>query len=256
MIDTTMRDAVTVIRMAHGKANALDVELCHELTARLEKEKASPGGAVVLTGTGDIFSAGVDLLRLLNGGAEYLHVFLPAMRTLFETLFFFPKPVVAAVNGHAIAGGCILTCAADRRIMADGMGKIGVNELLVGVPFPVIALEIVRFAAAPQHFQRLAYSGATVSPAEALRAGFVDEVVEPQELMERARAVAEQMLAIPAPAFELTKHQLRRPVQEQIRAEGAVLDRSVDEIWAHGDTQEAIRRFIARTFKKPGSVRT
>jgi enoyl-CoA hydratase len=253
MIETTMRDAVTVIRMAHGKASALDVEFCRELTARLEKVKASSGGAVVLTGTGDIFSAGVDLLRLLSGGVEYLEIFLPAMRTLFETLFLFPKPVVAAVNGHAIAGGCILTCAADRRIMANGGGRIGINELLVGVPFPVVALEIVRFAVAPQHFQRLAYSGATVAPTEAQAMGFVDEVVEPQELMERARAIAEQMLSIPAPTFELTKRQLRGPAQEQIRAESAVFDRSVDEIWAHGDTHEVIRRFITRTFKKPRS---
>jgi enoyl-CoA hydratase len=253
MIEVTQRQSVTVLRLAHGKANALDVELCRDLTAHLENAKTSGCGAVVLTGTGNIFCAGVDLLRMLDDGAAYLEVFLPALRTVLETVFFFPKPVVAAVNGHAIAGGCILTCAADRRLMANGTGRIGVNELLVGVPFPIIALEIVRFAAAPQHFQRLAYSGATVSPAEALAVGLVDEVVEPQKLMDRAVAVAEQMLAIPAPAFELTKHQLRWPVQEHVREEGAVFDREVDEIWAHGDTHEAIRRFIARTFKKPGS---
>jgi enoyl-CoA hydratase len=253
MIEVSQHSSVTVLRMAHGKASALDVELCRDLTAHLESAKTSACGAIVLTGTGNIFCAGVDLIRLLDAGAAYLQVFLPALRTLLETVFFFPKPVVAAVNGHAIAGGCILTCAADRRLMANGTGRIGVNELLVGVPFPIIALEIVRFAAAPQHFQRLAYSGATVSPAEAVTVGFVDEVVEPQELMERALATAEQMLAIPAPAFELTKRQLRWPVQQRVREESMVFDRAVDEIWSHRDTREAIGRFIARIFKKLGS---
>jgi len=253
MIETTMQGAVTVLRMAHGKASALDVELCQKLTACLEEEKAAESRAVILTGTGDIFSAGVDLPRMLDGGAEYLQVFLPALRTVLETLFFFPKPVVAAVNGHAIAGGCILTCAADRRIMANGSGRIGINELLVGVPFPIIALEIVRFATGPQHFQRLAYSGATVGPAEALAVGLVDELVEPKELMERARAVAEQMISIPAPAFELTKHQLRWPVEQRVQKESSVFDRTVDEMWAQEDTLETVRQFIARTFKKPRS---
>lgn len=253
MIEVSQHSSVTVLRMAHGKASALDVELCKELTAHLESAKTSACGAVVLTGTGNIFCAGVDLLRLLNDGASYLQGFLPALRTLLETVFFFPKPVVAAVNGHAIAGGCILTCAADRRLMANGPGRIGVNELLVGVPFPIIALEMVRFATAPQHFQRLVYTGATVSPAEALTVGFVDEVVEPQELIDRAVAAAEHLLAIPAQAFELTKRQLRWPVQQRVREESLIFDRAVDEIWAHGDTHEVIRRFVAQTFKKPQS---
>ncbi len=87
------------------------------------------------------------LRRLSEGGADYIRRFLPVLHRLYEEVFFHPKPVIAAINGHAIAGGCVLACCADRRIMAGDSGRIGVTEILVGVPFPALAFEIVRFAA-------------------------------------------------------------------------------------------------------------
>ena len=107
--------------MAHGKANALDIEFCDAIAAQFEALRGSDAKAVVLTGQGKMFSAGVDLIRLSEGGADYVRRFLPALHRLYDTVFFFPKPVVAAVNGHAIAGGCVLQACADRRIAArDG----------------------------------------------------------------------------------------------------------------------------------------
>ena len=101
--------------MVHGKANALDIELLRRpSSAQFETLRAAPERAVVLTGQGRMFSAGVDLPRLADGGPDYVRRFLPALHRLYDTVFFFPKPVVAAVNGHAIAGGCVLECCADR----------------------------------------------------------------------------------------------------------------------------------------------
>src|SRR5262245_18522062 len=134
MIDSIQQGEVTLLHMAHGKANALDVEFCEALTAQLTAIKNSPTRAVILIGVGPIFSAGVDLLRLLEEDATYLQTFLPALITMFETVFFHPQPVVAAVNGHAIAGGCILACAADHRVMSRSPGRIGVPGLPVGLP--------------------------------------------------------------------------------------------------------------------------
>src|SRR5262245_6367424 len=115
MIDSLQQGEVTLLHMAHGKANALDVEVCEALTTQLTALKNSPTRAVVLIGVGPIFSAGVDLLRLLNEDATYLQTFLPALITMFETVFFHPQPVVAAVNRHALAGRCILACAPGKR---------------------------------------------------------------------------------------------------------------------------------------------
>src|SRR6185295_19635139 len=140
MIELTSHDTIAVLRIQHGKANTLDLELCQALTRELEAFRQSASKALVMTGSGRIFSAGVDLRRVVDEGASYVRAFLPAMSASFETLFSLLKPVVAAVNGHAIAGGCILAAAADRRLMARDGGRIGIPELLVGVPFPVVPL--------------------------------------------------------------------------------------------------------------------
>ena len=107
--------------------------------------------AMVLTGQGKMFSAGVDLKRLSAGGADYVRAFLPVLHKLYDAVFFYPKPVIAAINGHAIAGGAVLAACADRRVMAKDGGRIGVTELQVGVPFPALAFEIVRFAVPPRY---------------------------------------------------------------------------------------------------------
>src|SRR5215470_15488192 len=99
MLEVERHGPISVIHMAHGKANAIDVEFCETLMAHLEGYREAPTQALVLTGHGQIFSAGVDLLRVLEGGSAYLATFLPALRTVFETLFCYPKPVVAAING-------------------------------------------------------------------------------------------------------------------------------------------------------------
>ena len=180
MINVEQRDRLSIFHMRHGKANALDTEFCMALTARLEEHRSSASQALILTGHGQIFSAGVDLLRVLDGGSSYLTAFLPALRTVFEALFCFPKPVIAAVNGHAIAGGCVLACAADCRLMATQSGRIGVPELLVSVLFPTIALEIMRSITAPQHLPAVLYGGATFDPVRALERGLVDALVPPR----------------------------------------------------------------------------
>src|SRR6202166_1190836 len=148
--------------MADGKVNAMSIELCETITACVREH--AQARAIVVTGNGRMFSAGVDLLRLLDGGVPYIREFLPALSTMLATVFSHPRPVVAAINGHAIAGGCVLACAADRRLMAREAGRIGVTELLVGVPFPPAAMEIMRCATAPQYFEETIFGGATYPP--------------------------------------------------------------------------------------------
>ena len=105
----------------------------------------SGNGPLVITGAGRVFSAGVDLNRVLEGGADYTDRLIPALSDVFDALFCFPGPTVAAINGAAIAGGCVLACACDRRLISPDAG-IGAAELRVGVPFPVAALEVMRYA--------------------------------------------------------------------------------------------------------------
>src|SRR3990170_4721879 len=104
---------------------------------------AAPIKAVIVTGSGSSFSAGVDLYRVVNDGPEYGRRFLPVLDAFLHAALPFPKPMVAAINGHAIAGGCILAAACDHRIMAEGNGGIGIPELAVGVPFPPLPVQIM-----------------------------------------------------------------------------------------------------------------
>ena len=237
MIERETNDGIVTLRLAHGKASAMDVELCEALTRELRDAKDAR--AVILTGTGSIFSAGVDLFRMTNEGAAYVERFYPALRDAFVELFAFPRPVIAAVNGHAIAGGCLLACASDYRLMCGG--KIGVPELLVGVPFPTIAVDILRFATGTNAAQ-LAYSAATLAPEDARAKGFIDEVVAPEHLMARAMETAQRFAAIPPESFRLTKLQLR----------GLTRDTDADavRVWSDPAIHAHIRDYLARTIKR------
>jgi enoyl-CoA hydratase len=250
MIDVTHQGDIAILTMAHGKANAMSTEFCRALTARLDELRTAPTRAVVITGRGNIFSAGVDLLRLSEGGAAYVRDFLPALNAMFDAVFRYPKPVVAAVNGHAIAGGCVLACAADRKLMAREGGRIGVTELLVGVPFPAGAMEIMRRAVAPQLFEEVIFGAATYAPADAVTRGLIDEMVEPDTLLERAVAAAATLAALSPQTFALTKRQTRQPAFDRLERDGARIDADAMQIWSADETLARVKDYVARTLKK------
>ena len=138
MIELEQRGVVTILRMARGKGNALNLELVEALSDALDRLAGSAARAGILTGQGSVFGAGVDLPVLVEGGAGYVRRFLPLLQRAFEQLATFPKPLVAAVNGHAIAGGAILMLACDQRLLARGTARVGLTEVLVGVEFPFL----------------------------------------------------------------------------------------------------------------------
>lgn len=250
MIDVKLIDGIAVLTMRHGKANALDIEFCDALATRFSELRKSDARAVVLTGQGKIFSAGVNLVRLSEGGADYIRQFLPVLHRLYDAVFFHPKPVIAAINGHAIAGGAVLACCADRRIMARESGRIGVTEILVGVPFPALAFEIVRFAVPPRYVSEFTLTGATYPTDAALQRGWVDEVAEPNELLDDALAVARELAMLSPPAFAQTKSQIRQLVTERLQRGGEATDKAVTDIWTAPPTLSYIRDYVARTLKK------
>jgi enoyl-CoA hydratase len=251
VIDVQQRGEIGIFRMNHGKANAFDLEFCQQVVRRLDDLSQSAVRALVITGQNGMFSAGVDLFRVLDGGPPYVRAFLPALKKAFETLLCFQKPVVAAINGHAIAGGCVLACAADRRLMALDSGRIGIPELRVGVPFPTVALEMVRMLVAPAQFRPLVYEGATFAPKEASEIGLVDATVAPEQLLDRAVALAGSLGAIPQEVFTMTKRQIRDPLMKRIHEATGQFDAAIDQLWTMPATFEAIRAYVAQTFKKP-----
>jgi enoyl-CoA hydratase len=248
MIEISGRGDIAILTMTHGKANALTTEFCSALADDIRGTTAAR--AIVITGRDRIFSAGVDLPRLLDGGPAYAREFLPALHRLYETVFFHPKPIVAAINGHAVAGGCVLACATDMRLMADNGTRTGVTELLVGVPFPPLAFEIMRYVTAPQFFPQVIFSGATFPPPDALARGLIDRIVPTETLMDRAVAAAETLAALSPRAFALSKQQMRQPVAERTANNDGSFGADITEAWTAQASHDYVRAYVARTLKK------
>ncbi len=250
MIQRESHGEISILRLAHGKASALDLEFLEALVTELAGEARSSTRALVLTGRGSIFSAGVDLLRVLAEGARYVERLLPALDLALERLFTLDKPVVAAVNGHALAGGAILAAACDRRILARGRATFGAPELKVGVPFPPLPLELYRRICPPGRASELALGGRVVGTDEALALGLVDELVEPGALLERALEIARELAAMPPSAFALTKRMLHAPSLEHAARQQQELGGALLDAWRSDEVREAMRGYVERTLKK------
>lgn len=243
------RDGIRVLRLARGKVSAIDLELAEALVAELQAAADAPVRAVVLTGTGSSFSAGVDLFRLIKDGPAYGERFLPALDQMLRDALTFPKPLVAAVNGHAIAGGCILAAACDRILMADGNGRIGIPELVVGVPFPALPLQIVAARLPGSALRDLTFSGRTVQVDEAIALGLVDERCPADALLDRAVAAANQLAAIPAGAFALTKEAFTTIILDRTACLSD-LNARVAHAWLQPHTYDTIRAYLGKTVGK------
>lgn len=249
MISVETQGRVAVVRMAHGKANALDTALCRDLAGQLGELERGGHRAVVLTGHGPIFCAGVDLLRLRDGGPGYLAEFLPALSAAFLAVFNCSLPVVAAVNGHAVAGGCILVSACDHRVMNAGHGRIGVTELLVGVPFPVTALEILRFAVGTGRLRELTCFGRTYPAAEAAGLGLIDEAVGEASVLPRAVAIAAELAALAAEPLRHTRRQIRGPALSRIARDQPADDDLVHRMWDSPAARETVGEYVRKTLR-------
>ncbi|MBS0245286.1 MAG: enoyl-CoA hydratase/isomerase family protein [Proteobacteria bacterium] len=255
MINMRLDDGVAIVTLEHGKANALDLEFCEALAVLFGELRGNADiKAVVLTGQDNgkakMFSAGVDLKRLSAGGADYVREFLPRLHQLYDAVFFCPKPVVAAVNGHAIAGGAVLAACADRRVMARYSGRVGITELQVGVPLPALAFEIVRTVVPPNYLAEFALGAGTYASDDALIKGWIDEVVDGWELMPRAIRLARTYAALSPEAFAQTKAQIRQPASERLALSGAATDEKVIAIWTQEATLARIADYVAKTLKR------
>ncbi|MDQ1697399.1 MAG: enoyl-CoA hydratase [Frankiaceae bacterium] len=227
------------MRFEHGKVNALDLELLGDISDTMRD--LGDAGAIVLTGAGRAFSAGVDLRRIVDGGAAYAEEFLPALSEAFLAVFDCPRPVIAAINGHALAGGCVIAAAADLRLMSGG--TIGLTELLVGVQFPTVPLEIARYAFGPRA-ARLALTAETFDADHALRLGLVDEVVGSDELLPEAITRAEVLAGYSARVYTATKEQLHREARRRIDERRLTDDAAAREVWTADGTIARIAAFL------------
>ncbi len=216
---------ICTVTLDDGKVNCLSPQMLGEMNAALDRAEED-GAAVVLVGRKGRFSAGFDLAVIGKGGSDAVDMLINGFR-LAERLLSFPMPVVLACTGHAIAMGSFLLLSADYRIGADGAYKIGANEVAIGMTMPRFGVEISRQRLAPAHFHRAVITAEIYSPAGAVEAGFLDQVVPEDDLIAAARDKATALAGLNMPAHTATKLRARdkalQAVREAIEADEADL---------------------------------
>ena len=244
MIDITFESGIAVVAMNHGKVNAMDLEFCNELMAKLEELKGAEFRGIVLGSSLRAFSAGIDLKRWLNEGPEYVQPYMDALERLFEMVFSFPKPIVADINGPAIAGGCMVAAACDYRVIVKS-SKMGILESRLGVPLPMMAIEIMRHVASASAFKKIVSVGATYDGPKAVNAGLADVCVsDGTESRIASIEAANELAMLPAAAFELTKQQRTLPVLSIAHENRRQLYDKYIKIWQSEETRIAIREYV------------
>ncbi|MCX7651152.1 MAG: enoyl-CoA hydratase/isomerase family protein [Flavobacteriales bacterium] len=203
--------ALPVLRLSRPKANALNLSVVQEITeAFTDLAHDESVRAVVLTGEGHFFSAGLDVVELAGYDVAQSETFWYAFARMLETLALFPKPWVCAINGHSPAGGCILAICADHRVMAEGPYTIGLNEVPVGIVVPEPVYVLYSQWVGPGRAYQYLLQGRLLTPAEALSAGLVDAVVPPPQVLETALYTARVYENLDPDTLRKTKLNLRQ----------------------------------------------
>lgn len=201
--------ALALVTLDDGKANAFSAALIGQLTAALDElERDEAVRALVITGREGRFSAGFDL-SVMSAGPEAVKGLVGAGAQLALRLYAYPKPVVIACSGHAMAMGAILLFTADWRTGVDGAFRIGLNEVQIGMTMPQFGAELARERLSPRYLQRAVVNAEIFAPSVAVDAGFLDEVVDDLSLLDFACVQAERLAALHPRAFATTKRRVR-----------------------------------------------
>ena len=249
MIQTLDHGPVRELRLNRPPANALSPELLAALRAGVENAPCAGARALVLSGTPGWFSGGLDVPHLLELDRPAIANAWRNLYGLLRSLAVSTVPVAAAITGHAPAGGTVMSIFCDVRFAAEGDFKLGLNEVVVGIPLPGIILQALRRLVGPREAERLAVTGQLVAAEEARRIGLVDEVVPPERVVERAVEWCNGMLALPPRAMAITREAARADLVALCDGMEAELPVLVDR-WFSDETQSVLRGLVERLKKK------
>lgn len=207
MLDYKLEEKTAFLTMDDGKANALSEAMIDALIAALDRADKE-ASAIVLAGRADRFCAGFDL-KVMMSSPDAAKALLRRGADLLMKLYGSPVPLVIACTGHALAGGALVLLTGDVRVGAAGAFRIGLNEVQIGMPVPVLAMELARDRIVPSELGRATLQATIYSPDGAAKVGYLDEVVAPGELVSRAKAEAARLGALSRFPFSATKRRLR-----------------------------------------------
>lgn len=240
-----------VLRLDKPRGNAIDGALVDDLTRACEEVAHDDGVHAVLLASAHpkLFSPGLDLPALIQMSRRELQSFMGRFANAVWALFGLDKPVVAALSGHAVAGGCILALTADWRVIRHG-AQIGLNEVKVGVPLPWSVAMLLRARVAPPALTRVALLGRNFAGDEAVAAGLADETCEADQFEARCQERVQEFLDKDPRALAITKGYLRASVLSEMRSREAELTRDFLDCWFSPTGQERLRATVAALAKK------
>ncbi len=239
------RDRVTVLHLTHGP-NALDDALLAALESELGKLHAAGGPPLVFASDHpSIFCPGLDLRKVDGLPREAMRAFMVRFNALLRLVVAYPGPTVAALAGHAIAGGCLIALACDRRVMASWGARLGLSEINLGIPVPAGAVRMLTTLYPARTVEQLVLEGDGFSGERALDAGLVERLAEPEAVPAEACHIADHLASRPPGAFVAAKAFLRHGLVEEMEARDAAEGERFLDLWFHPITQDRIGAVIA-----------
>jgi enoyl-CoA hydratase len=248
LLDLQFEGPIAFLRLDDGKGNALGFAML-EAMAQALAEAESKAQVLVISGRERVFCGGLNLVELVSQDLAGLRRFMQLFDSVFRHLLSFKRPIVTVARGAAIAGGALLMCAGDDRLMAPH-GDIGVTEAALGLNLPTSALELLRVALGERNATEAATWGRLYRDQDRVRVGFATEVLAPEALDARARQIATERLALDPAAVARIRARLRQPSLQRVEAHGAEDDALFLEQWFSQETQQRIRAVVDRLTKK------
>lgn len=246
-VEFSVNDGLATVTLKRPKVNAINEEMVAELhSAFREAESDGRVRAVILKGSGSFFSFGFDIPGFMDAPKDEFQIFVTAFSGLTRYIFAFPKPVLAGLNGHAVAGGCVLALACDRRVMVSGKPKIALNELSIGAPVFTSIAEMLKLATGPRNAQGLLYSGRMCPAEDALALGLVDEAPSPEEFEAALTSAANALANVPGEAFRITKTLLRKDALDRIDRDEEYSISDFVDVWYSQETREKLAKVEIR----------
>jgi enoyl-CoA hydratase len=235
---------LATVRMSRAHGNAINGDLLDGLISTFDEAARDPGvRGVLLAATGKIFCPGLDLIELRGLDRPALRAFMEKLTRCFLTLYSFPKPVVAAISGHALAGGCVIALTTDWRVLRWG-ALVGLNEIRVGLPLPLDVALVLKDSLPPHRLTEVALLGANYTDDAAVAAGLVHEVHQAEGFEAYCLARLDEYASRNSAAFALTKRYLRLAVVERVGASGGAFVDEFLDIWFTEESQRTIAKVV------------
>jgi enoyl-CoA hydratase len=216
VLNYTLEAKTALLHMDDGKANALSDTMLRALIAAIDRAEKE-ASVMILMGRAGRFCAGFDL-KVMMAGPDAAMGILKVGGDLLMRLYGAKIPLVIACTGHALAGGALVLLTGDTRIGATGDFRIGLNEVQIGMPVPLLAMELARDRITTTELVSATLQAKIYGPEEAAKVGYLDAVASPDDLLARAKAEATRLAALAQPAYRLTKERLRGRTIEYVNA--------------------------------------